>query len=86
VAAAAEGREPLTGGRTRTDLIGPPRSGGVLDKRPRTDGGTALAAFDQFVLDRIIGRPGPAAFIGRDYPSVFQPPDAARSASHIRDQ
>lgn len=35
---------------------------------------TALSAFDQFVLDRLAGKPGPAAFLGREYPAIFEPP------------
>ena len=33
--------------------------------------GVALSAADAFLLDRIIGKPGPAAFLGRHYPPLF---------------
>jgi hypothetical protein len=38
--------------------------------------GLALSAADSFLLDRIIGKHGPAAFLGRSYPSLFE--DAGR--------
>ena len=38
--------------------------------------GLALSAADSFLLDRIIGKRGPATFLGRSYPSLFE--DAGR--------
>lgn len=38
--------------------------------------GAALSAADTFILDRVLGKPGPAAFIGRHYPSIFGRDDA----------
>lgn len=37
--------------------------------------GPALSAVDTFLLDKVIGKPGPASFIGRLYPSVFRDDD-----------
>jgi len=34
--------------------------------------GLALSAADSFLLDRIIGKRGPATFLGRSYPSLFE--------------
>jgi hypothetical protein len=34
--------------------------------------GTALSALDSFVVDNIIARPGPASFLSRLYPSIFE--------------
>lgn len=33
--------------------------------------GVALTAVDGFLVNKLIGRPGPAAFLGRSYPSIF---------------
>ncbi len=33
--------------------------------------GTVVSAADTFLLDRVLGKPGPAAFLGRHYPSIF---------------
>lgn len=38
--------------------------------------GVALSAADAFLLDRILGKPGPAAFLGRHYPAIFGRDDA----------
>lgn len=34
--------------------------------------GAAVSAVDAFLMDRLLGRPGPAAFISRWYPSIFR--------------
>lgn len=31
-----------------------------------------VSAVDPFLLDRLLGQPGPAAFISRHYPSIFR--------------
>ncbi len=36
--------------------------------------GPALDAGDTFLVDRVIGRPGPAVFLARHYPSIFVDP------------
>jgi len=33
--------------------------------------GIVVSAADTFLLDRVLGKPGPAAFLGRHYPSIF---------------
>lgn len=33
---------------------------------------TTVSAVDTFLFDRLLGRPGPAAFISRHYPSIFR--------------
>jgi hypothetical protein len=33
--------------------------------------GLALQALDQFVVDKLLGEPGPVSFIGSTYPSIF---------------
>jgi hypothetical protein len=32
-----------------------------------------LSGGDTFLLDRVLGKPGPAVFLGRHYPSIFLP-------------
>jgi len=34
--------------------------------------GPALSAGDAFLLDRVMGKPGPATFLGKHYPSIFR--------------
>jgi len=34
--------------------------------------GAAVAAVDVFLVDQLLGRPGPAAFISSRYPSIFR--------------
>jgi hypothetical protein len=34
--------------------------------------GTGLSALDSFVVDNVISRPGPASFLSRLYPSIFE--------------
>jgi hypothetical protein len=34
--------------------------------------GPAVSAGDAFLLDRVIGKPGPATFLGKHYPSIFR--------------
>jgi len=38
---------------------------------PSPVAGFAASAIDTFFIDRVIGRPGPAVFLGRAYPSIF---------------
>ena len=38
--------------------------------------GATLSAADTFILDQVLGKPGPAAFLGRHYPSIFGRDDA----------
>ena len=34
--------------------------------------GPVFAGVDKFILDKLIGRPGPVSFIGKKYPSIFK--------------
>jgi len=34
--------------------------------------GLAVSTGDAFLVDRLLGRPGPAVFLGRSYPSIFR--------------
>lgn len=34
--------------------------------------GPAFAGVDKFILDKLIGKPGPVSFIGKRYPSIFK--------------
>ncbi len=34
--------------------------------------GLAATAMDHFIFEKLIGRPGPATFLGRSYPSIFR--------------
>ncbi len=34
--------------------------------------GLAVGGADAFLIDKIVGRPGPAAFVSRWYPSIFR--------------
>ena len=36
--------------------------------------GIAASGVDRFIFEKLIGRPGPAAFLGRSYPSIFERP------------
>ncbi len=38
---------------------------------PGTVAGLGLSGADTFLLDRVLGRPGPAAFLAEHYPSIF---------------
>jgi hypothetical protein len=37
-------------------------------------GGVAFGAIDTFVVDKVLGRPGPAVFLAKHYPSLFDEP------------
>jgi hypothetical protein len=36
--------------------------------------GVVASAVDHFIFEKLIGRPGPATFLGRSYPSIFRRP------------
>ena len=36
--------------------------------------GVVATALDHFIFEKLIGRPGPATFLGRSYPSIFRRP------------
>jgi hypothetical protein len=37
--------------------------------------GTIAGALDTFLVEKVVPEPGPTAFLGRLYPSVFKEPD-----------
>jgi hypothetical protein len=43
-----------------------PGAGGIL--------GPAASAVDSFLVEKIVGKPGPATFLSKHYPSIFQSP------------
>jgi hypothetical protein len=43
--------------------------------------GVVASGVDHFIFEKLIGRPGPATFLGRSYPSIFKRTQKPRIAS-----